>query len=63
MLFTATPVDINFAVENPAIKAIVHAYSPALWGGRAVAELLAGVFSPAGRLPYTYVKGASTHFS
>jgi beta-glucosidase len=41
------------------VPAIVQAWYPGGEGGRAVAELIAGDFSPAGRLPVTFYKSAA----
>lgn len=39
-----------------ASTAVLHAYLPGPMGGRVVAEVLAGVVVPSGRLPFTYPK-------
>ena len=41
------------------VPAIIQAWYPGGEGGQAVAELIAGDFSPAGRLPVTFYKAAS----
>lgn len=46
-------VDLGEKVRNHA-KAIVHAWYPGALGGLAAAQLLAGVYSPSGRLPITF---------
>ncbi len=38
--------------------AVLEAYLPGPMGGRAVAEVLAGVVAPSGRLPFSYPKNA-----
>ncbi len=38
--------------------AVLEAYLPGPMGGQAVAEVLAGVVAPSGRLPFTYPKNA-----
>ena len=43
-------------MESPAIGAIVHAYYPQHQAGAAIADVLLGVVSPAGRIPYTWPK-------
>ncbi|WP_217906808.1 glycoside hydrolase family 3 C-terminal domain-containing protein [Qipengyuania atrilutea] len=45
---------VNWADEN--IPAIVEAWYPGGQGGHAVAQLLAGDYSPAGRLPVTFYR-------
>jgi beta-glucosidase len=47
---------VNWADANPNISAILEAWYPGGQGGTAVAEALAGDFSPAGRLPVTFYK-------
>jgi len=44
---------------EPFADAIVLAQQPGPFGSQAVAELLAGQFSPSGRLPYTYPKASN----
>ncbi len=57
VLMNGSAVAINWADEN--LPAIVEAWYPGEEGGNAVAELLAGDFSPAGRLPVTFYKSAA----
>ena len=56
---TVNPQDLAFATESPAISAIVHAYYPQHYAGEAIADVLLGVVSPAGRMPYTWPKDLS----
>lgn len=51
--FSGSPMSFGAATENAAI---VQAWYPGGEGGRAVAELLAGDFSPSGRLPLTFYR-------
>ena len=51
-------VDLGEKVRNHA-KAVIHAWYPGALGGLAVAQLLAGMYSPSGRLPVTFY-GAET---
>lgn len=51
VMFTTNP--FAFAVDGAA--AVVHAHYPQLWAGTAVADVLAGVVSPAGRMPYSFI--------
>ena len=54
VLCAGSAMAIGWADEN--IGAIVDAWYPGAQGGRAVAELLFGEYSPAGRLPITFYR-------
>ena len=54
VLMNGSALAMNWANEN--LPAIVEAWYPGEEGGTAVAEVLAGDFSPAGRLPITFYK-------
>jgi beta-glucosidase len=54
VLMSGSALGVNWADEN--IPAIVQAWYPGGPGGTAVAQLLAGDFSPAGRLPVTFYR-------
>ncbi len=54
VLMNGSALAVNWADQN--IPAIVEAWYPGGEGGHAVAGLLAGDFSPAGRLPVTFYK-------
>jgi beta-glucosidase len=54
VLTNGSAVAVNWADRH--IPAIVEAWYPGGQGGEAVAELLAGDFSPAGRLPVTFYR-------
>jgi beta-glucosidase len=54
VLMNGSAMSVNWADAN--LPAIVEAWYPGGEGGQAVAELLAGDFSPAGRLPVTFYK-------
>lgn len=56
VLINGSAMSVNWADKN--IPAIVEAWYPGGEGGRAVANLIAGDFSPAGRLPVTFYKTA-----
>ena len=56
VLMNGSPLSVNWADKN--IPAIVEAWYPGGEGGAAVAGLLAGDFSPAGRLPVTFYRSA-----
>lgn len=46
-------VDLGEKVRNHA-KAIIHAWYPGALGGLAIAQLIAGMYAPCGRLPITF---------
>jgi beta-glucosidase len=54
VLTNGSAVAVNWADQN--LPAILEAWYPGEEGGTAVAEALAGEFSPAGRLPVTFYK-------
>lgn len=56
VVMCGSAVDLGEKVRNHA-KAIIHAWYPGALGGLAVAELIAGRFSPSGRLPVTFYYG------
>lgn len=56
VLMNGSAMSVNWADAN--IPAIVEAWYPGGQGGHAVAQLLAGDFSPAGRLPVTFYRSA-----
>ncbi len=45
--------DLGERVRNHA-KAVIHAWYPGAYGGLAIARLIAGAFSPSGKLPITF---------
>ncbi|MFI5098541.1 MAG: glycoside hydrolase family 3 C-terminal domain-containing protein [Candidatus Acidiferrales bacterium] len=56
VLTNGSALSVNWANEH--VRAILEAWYPGESGGTAVAETLAGDFSPAGRLPVTFYKSA-----
>ena len=54
VLTGGSPIELEWAAAN--IPAIVMSWYPGEQGGRAVADVLFGDYSPAGRLPVTFVK-------
>jgi beta-glucosidase len=56
VLVNGSAMAVNWA--DKAVPAIVEAWYPGGEGGKAVAGLLAGDFSPAGRLPVTFYRSA-----
>jgi beta-glucosidase len=57
VLTNGSALAVNWASEH--IPAILEAWYPGEAGGTAVAEAIAGDFSPAGRLPITFYKSAN----
>ena len=56
ILMNGSALAINWADANVNIPAILESWYPGGQGGTAVAEALAGDFSPSGRLPITFYK-------
>ncbi len=56
VLLCGSSIDLGEKVTKHA-KAIIHAWYPGALGGLATAKLLAGEFSPCGKLPITIYKG------
>jgi beta-glucosidase len=56
VLMNGSAMSVNWADAH--VPAIVEAWYPGGEGGKAVANLLAGDFSPAGRLPVTFYRSA-----
>src|SRR5262249_30266582 len=54
VLMNGSALSVNWADEH--VKAILEAWYPGEEGGTAVAQALAGDFSPGGRLPLTFYK-------
>ncbi len=54
VLMNGSALAINWAQEN--VPAILEAWYPGEEGGTAIADILFGDYSPAGRLPVTFVK-------
>ncbi|MFW6308687.1 MAG: glycoside hydrolase family 3 C-terminal domain-containing protein, partial [bacterium] len=54
VIFNGSPVTINWSQEN--LPAIVEAWYPGEEGGNALADIIFGDYSPAGKLPLTFVK-------
>ena len=58
VLGTGSALAVNWAEEH--CSAILNAWYPGSMGGRAVAELLFGKYSPGGKLPVTFYRDLST---
>ena len=54
VLMNGSALSVNWADEN--VPAIIEAWYPGGSGGAAIARLIAGDYSPAGRLPVTFYK-------
>lgn len=52
IVFAGSAIELNWAEAH--VDAIVYGWYPGAQGGNAVAEMLFGKFSPAGRLPVTF---------
>lgn len=59
VLMSGSSLDLGEKV-NAHAKAIIQAWYPGAMGGLAVAELIAGRYSPNGRLPVTFYRGDCT---
>ena len=57
VLMNGSALAINWAGEH--IPAILEAWYPGEFGGRAIADVLFGDYNPAGRLPITFYKSVS----
>lgn len=56
VLLSGSALAINWADEN--IPAIIQGWYPGAQGGRAIASLIFGEYSPSGRLPVTFYKSS-----
>lgn len=56
VLMSGSSLDLGEKV-NAKAKAIIQAWYPGALGGLAVAQLIAGQYSPSGRLPVTFYRG------
>lgn len=54
VLLNGSPITVNWANEN--IPAIIESWYPGEMGGQAIADVIFGDYSPAGRLPVTFPK-------
>ncbi|KAL5973030.1 hypothetical protein ACLOJK_039837 [Asimina triloba] len=61
VLFSGGPVDIDFAKNNDKVSAIIWAGYPGAEGGRAIADIIFGKYSPGGRLPITWYPNDYIH--
>ena len=55
VVMAGSAVDIGSEIESRA-GAVIHAWYPGAEGGLAAAELIAGLYSPSGRLPVTFYR-------
>ncbi len=56
VVMAGSAVDIGESLSKK-VKAVIHAWYPGSLGGLAIAELLAGEYSPSGKTPLTFHKG------
>lgn len=56
VVMAGSAVDIGENLSKK-VKAVIHAWYPGSLGGLAIAELLAGEYSPSGKTPLTFHKG------
>ena len=58
VLFGGGGIDIGEEIRNRS-KAVIHAFYPGALGGLAIAGLIAGEYSPSGKLPVTFYRADS----
>ncbi len=56
VVMAGSAVDIGESLSKK-VKAVIHAWYPGSLGGLAIAQLLAGEYSPSGKTPLTFHKG------
>ncbi|MDE1548822.1 glycoside hydrolase family 3 C-terminal domain-containing protein [Jeotgalibaca caeni] len=56
LLHAGGSIVLNGLEDHPNLKAILQCWYPGSLGGRAIAELLFGEYSPSGKLPVTFYK-------
>ena len=52
---------VDVWIENPNVTAVIYAHLPGQDSGRALVEILFGLISPSGKLPYTVAKNESDY--
>ena len=57
LLMAGSAIDLSWAEHNPNVKAIVDCWYPGARGGKVIAEMLFGEFSPSGKLPVRFYHG------
>ena len=58
ILMSGRALGVTWAAESASVSAIVNAWEPGMMGGQAIAEILAGVVNPSGKLPVTIPRNA-----
>ena len=57
LLLAGSAIDLSWAQQQKNVKAIVDCWYPGARGGKSIAQLLFGEFSPSGKLPVTFYQG------
>ncbi len=57
LLLAGSAIDLSWAEQQENVKAIVDCWYPGARGGKSIAQLLFGEFSPSGKLPVTFYQG------
>ncbi len=58
ILMSGRALGVTWAAENPSVNAILNVWEPGQMGGQAIAEILAGIVNPSGKLPVTIPRNA-----
>ena len=58
ILMSGRALGVTWAAEQPSVNAILNVWEPGQMGGQAIAEILAGIVNPSGKLPVTIPRNA-----